>query len=67
MLRVVPYLACKNIEVPDLKQHIDVSVNRLCELEQSITLDPNEQDVVGVVIEDIHSDSDREDPDEAEA
>ena len=65
--RVVPYLARKNIEVPNLEQHIDVSVNQLRELEWSITLDPDEQDVVGMVIEDIHSDSNGEDPDEAEA
>ena len=67
VFRVVPYLTRKNIEVPDLEQHINISVNRLRELKWSITSDPNEQDVVSAVIEDIHSNSDREDSDKVEA
>ena len=27
--RVVPYLTCEKLELPDIEQHIDVSVSRL--------------------------------------
>ena len=40
--RVVPYFARDYIEVPDLEQHLDVSVARLRELESGTTVDPDE-------------------------
>jgi hypothetical protein len=42
--RVVPYLARKSIDIPDLEEHIDVSVARLRELEYSTTADPDDPD-----------------------
>jgi hypothetical protein len=40
--RVVPYLARKSIKIPDLEEHIDVSVARLRELEYSTIADPDD-------------------------
>jgi hypothetical protein len=42
--RVVPYLAQKSIDIPDLEEHIDMSVARLRELEYSTTADPDDPD-----------------------
>jgi hypothetical protein len=42
--RVVPYLARKSIDIPDLEEHIDVSVAQLHELEYSTTADPDNPD-----------------------
>ena len=42
--RVVPYLARKSIKIPDLEEHIDVSVARLRELEYSTIADPDDPD-----------------------
>ena len=42
--RVVPYLARKSIDIPDIDQHIDVSVARLRELEYSTIADPDDPD-----------------------
>ena len=39
--RIVPYFACKNIDLPDLEQHIDVSVAQLCELKDMTVTDPD--------------------------
>jgi hypothetical protein len=50
--RVVPYLARKNIEIPNLEQHIDVDVSRLRELERTSVKDPDDPD--GERFEEIH-------------
>ena len=42
--RVVPYLARTNIDIPDLEEHINMSVARLRELEYSTTADPDDPD-----------------------
>ena len=42
--RVVPYLVRRNIDISDLKQHIDVSIGQLRELERSTTADPDDPD-----------------------
>ena len=42
--RIVPYLARRRLEIPDLEEHIDVSVSRLRELEYSTTVDPDSPD-----------------------
>jgi hypothetical protein len=39
--RVVLYFACEHLDLPDLKQHINVSVTRLCKLEDSTISDPD--------------------------
>ena len=39
--RIVPYFAHTNIDLPNLEQHIDMSVARLCELEDTTIADPN--------------------------
>ena len=39
--RVVPYLAHTSIDIPDLEQHINVSVEWLCKLENGISADPD--------------------------
>jgi hypothetical protein len=59
--RVVPYLARKSIDIPDLENHIDVSIARLRELERSTTADPDvqESDRIEELI-DSDSDSDGE-------
>jgi hypothetical protein len=40
--RIVPYFAREHIDLPDLEQHIDVSVARLRELEDTTTPDPDD-------------------------
>jgi hypothetical protein len=40
--RVIPYFARQFIELPDIEQHLDVSVARLRELEDSIAEDPED-------------------------
>ena len=42
--RVVLYLVHDNINISDLKEHIDISVAWLCELEYSTTANPNDPD-----------------------
>ena len=42
--RVVPYLAHRHIDIPDLEQHIDIPAGRLRELERSTAADPDAQD-----------------------
>ena len=55
--RVVPYQAREHIDIPDLEQHIDVSVSRLRELESSTSADPDEsQDQDSGVAEDNDND-----------
>jgi len=39
--RIVPYFARENIDLPDLKQHIAVSVARLHKLEDTTVADPD--------------------------
>ena len=39
--RIVPYFAREHLDLPDLEQHIDVSVTRLRELEDTTTADPD--------------------------
>ena len=39
--RVVPYLAHEKLELPDIEQHIDISVSRLRELENTTNPDPD--------------------------
>ena len=46
----VPYFAQDYIEIPDLQQHVDISVTRLCALKQSMVANP---DLPERVIEDI--------------
>ena len=40
--RVVPYFTHKHLELPDLKQHLNISVSRLRELENLTTTDPDD-------------------------
>ena len=40
--RVVPYFAHESIDLPNLEQHLDVSVAQLCELKATMT--PNSND-----------------------
>ena len=42
--RVVPYFAREHLEIPDIEQHIDVSVSRLRELENTTNPDPDNPD-----------------------
>jgi len=39
--RIVPYFTRKNIDLPDLEQHIDVLVARLCKLKDMTVADPD--------------------------
>jgi hypothetical protein len=39
--RVVPYLVCARINIPDLEEHIDISVTRLREMEHNTAEDPD--------------------------
>ena len=50
--RVIPYLARKSIEIPNLEQHIDVDVSRLRELEHTTVKDSDDPD--GERFEEIH-------------
>jgi hypothetical protein len=61
--RVIPYLARRVLIIPDLDDHIDVSVGRLRELEQSNAIDPDNPEVA--VNEDEHDYSTNGDDDEA--
>ncbi len=49
--RVVPYFVWKKIDAPDLDQHIDVSVTRLCELKDSVSPDPDNPEAESTPIE----------------
>ena len=42
VFRVVPYFAWEHLDLPDLKQHLDVLVSQLWELENSTTTDPDD-------------------------
>jgi hypothetical protein len=42
--RAVPYFAREHLDLPDLEQHIDVSVSRLRELENTTNPDPDNPD-----------------------
>ena len=39
--QIVLYLACTSINIPNLEQHIDISVEQLCKLENGISTDPD--------------------------
>ena len=39
--RIVPYFAHKNIDLPNLEQHIDVLVARLCKLKDTTVTNPD--------------------------
>jgi FMN phosphatase YigB (HAD superfamily) len=43
--RVVPYFARHELDIPDLEEHLDVSVTRLRELEHSTTIDPDDPEI----------------------
>ena len=49
--RVIPYFVRKKIDAPDLDQHIDVSVTRLCELKDSVSPDPDNPEAESTPIE----------------
>ena len=40
--RVVPYFTRKHLDLPDLKQHLNVFISWLWELENSTTTDPDD-------------------------
>ena len=42
--RVVPYFAREHLEIPDIEQHIDISVSRLRKLENTTNSDPDNPD-----------------------
>ncbi len=41
---MVPYFARDHIDIPDLEQHLDISVKRLHELEASTPAEPDGQE-----------------------
>ena len=41
---VLPYFVCEHINIPDLKQHLDITAAQLCEMEATNTMDPNFRD-----------------------
>ena len=53
--RVVPYFAREHLEIPDIEQHIDVSVSRLRELENTTNPDPDNPDYPDIPTDD-HTD-----------
>jgi hypothetical protein len=59
--RVVPYFARNYIDIPDLEEHLDVSVAHLRELEASSATDPEEP---GAVADDYGADDAEEEPEE---
>ena len=52
--RVVPYFARNHIDIPDIEQHIDVTVARLRAMEDSTEPDPEDTDRIQAK-EDIHT------------
>ncbi len=64
--RVVPYFVQKKIDAPDLDQHIDVSVTRLHELEDSVSPDPDNPEAESTPIEHGNSDDNDGDSDDEE-
>ena len=59
--RVIPYFAREHLNIPDLEQHIDVSVSRLRELEDMTVPDP---DYPEIAEEPVYNDDDAiEEPD----
>jgi hypothetical protein len=59
--RVVPYFAHQELTIPDLKEHLDVSVACLCELERTTLVDPNNpEEEVESNIEEVEANNDND-------
>jgi hypothetical protein len=64
--RVIPYFARCEINAPDLDLFIDISTERMHELEHSTTADPDDPEVAAVIAEDQAEDEDADSDDEEE-
>ena len=60
--RVVPYFARRELDIPDIEEHIDVSVARLRELEQTTFADPDDPEATDVTIEATDPEEREDDP-----
>ena len=64
--RVIPYFARREINAPDLDLFIDISTERMRELEHSTAADPDDPKVAAVIAEDQAEDEDADSDDEEE-
>ena len=64
--RVIPYFARCEINAPDLDLFIDISTERMHELEHSTTADPDDPEVAAVIAEDQAEDEDADSDDKEE-
>ena len=64
--QVIPYFARREINAPDLDLFIDISTERMRELEHSTTADPDDPEVAAVIAEDQAEDEDADSDDEEE-
>ena len=46
--QIVPYFAHEHLNIPDLEQHIDVSISQLRKLEDTAVINPNYPEIVEV-------------------
>ncbi len=51
-LRVIPYFTWKSLDIPDIQQHIDVTMAHLKQMEQTPDADPNEAKAVDEALAD---------------
>ena len=61
--RVIPYFTRQSIPIPPLEELIDVSTRHLCELEDSTSADPDEENEDTAPDEDPSPDKDSDDED----
>jgi hypothetical protein len=64
--RVIPYFPRRELSIPDLEDHIDVSVARLREMERSRQADPDDPDDAEQAIRDAAADYSNDDDDRDE-
>jgi hypothetical protein len=66
--RVVPYFARRELDIPDLESHLDVSIARLRELERTADADPDDPEVLDVLADPYgHAAAEGREEDEEEA
>ena len=62
--RIILYFTCKHLDIPDLEQHIDISISRLRELKDTTVADP---DYPEIAEEPVYNDDDAiEEPDSSD-
>src|SRR5258708_21192255 len=58
--RVVPYFDRKSLDIPDIQQHIDVTMAHLRQMERTLDADPDEAEVIDEALADKDESDSRE-------